>query len=214
MRFMKRPFVVSLDKVSDSLVILASQSPRRRDLLAAAGVRFQVKTAPAEELHDASMPPALLCETNAALKAGAVAADYPDFLVIGADTLVFLDDLPLGKPADLQEARETLARLSGRTHFVCTGVSLQYPGGTRTFSVRTEVVFKELSAEDIELYLSLVPVLDKAGSYACQERGDIIISEIRGDRDNVIGLPVKKLLKVMQDIDRECFELGRYKSPS
>ena len=147
------------------------------------------------------MDPQKLCEVNASLKAHAVARLYPDAWVIGADTLVFLDDIPLGKPADLQEARETLERLSGRTHFVCTGVCICRPGGSVVFSVKTEVDFLALTEEEIDRYLGLVYVLDKAGSYACQEHGDIIISEIRGDRDNVIGLPVRKLMEVLSSLD-------------
>lgn len=195
-------------------IILASQSPRRRDLLAAAGVRFRIVTTDAEELHDPVMKPEVLCRENAAIKARAVARQYPGALVIGADTLVFLDDEPLGKPSDLDEARRTLEKLSGRTHFVCTGVCLSHPGGELLFSVRTEVVFRELTEDDITRYLNLVSVLDKAGSYACQEHGDIIISEIRGDRNNVIGLPVEKLLEKLSEVDRECFKLGCYIPPS
>ncbi len=102
-------------------IVLASASPRRRDLLERAGLVFEVIVSPAEEIHDASMQPDALCEFNAALKALAVAAMRPEATVIGSDTLVFLDGEPLGKPADLLEAHAMLRRLAGRTHQVCTG---------------------------------------------------------------------------------------------
>jgi septum formation protein len=174
--------------------ILASGSPRRREILTAAGLDFQVIPSPAEEIHDESMSLHLLCEANAGLKALAVAVDYPDDVVIGADTLVFIDSTPLGKPGGEDEAREMLARLSGRVHQVCTGVCLARGETTRCFHVITEVVFKELTSEVIKDYMSKVDVMDKAGSYAVQEHGEMIIAEVRGDYDNVVGLPLKVLL--------------------
>ncbi len=163
-------------------------------MLAEAGLEFDVIPSPAEELHDVSMPLHLLCEANAELKAMAVAKDHPDAVVIGADTLVYIDQTPLGKPRSEAEARATLARLSGRTHQVCTGVCIAQGDKTETFHTITEVVFRDLSPELIDEYMSKVNVMDKAGSYAVQEHGDMIISEVRGDYDNVVGLPVEKLL--------------------
>jgi septum formation protein len=103
-------------------LILASASPRRHELLAQAGVQFEVVVSPAAEIHDSSIPLAELCEQNAELKARAVAEAYPEATVIGADTLVWIDGEPLGKPRDFNEAREMLRKLSGRNHTVCTGV--------------------------------------------------------------------------------------------
>ena len=111
-------------------VILASASPRRRELLAAAGVAFEVVASPAEEIHDAAIPLDELCERNAELKAVAVAAEFPRAAVIGADTLVWIDGEPLGKPRDLDEARAMLRKLSGQSHTVCTGVCTTAPGST------------------------------------------------------------------------------------
>ena len=176
-------------------IILASCSPRRRDMLAEAGLDFVVISSPAEELHDASMPLHLLCEENARLKAVAVAKDHPDATVIGADTLVYIDEAPLGKPKSEQEAQETLRKLSGRAHQVCTGVCVVKGGVTDCFHVITEVVFKELTDEAVLEYMSKVNVMDKAGSYAVQEHGEMIIAEVRGDFDNVVGLPVATLLE-------------------
>lgn len=181
------------------MLILASQSPRRRDLLQREGVDFVVEVQPAEELHDATMKPAALCAHNAAAKAAAVAALHPQDIVIGADTLVFIDDMPLGKPADEAEAVAMLQRLQGRTHCVCTAVAVFMPGGERRdFAELSYVTFKPLSDSDIRRYMERVHVYDKAGAYAIQEHGDMIIERFEGDLDNVIGLPVTRLLQVLR----------------
>ena len=181
------------NKVNDQL-ILASGSPRRRDMLRKVGLEFDVIPSPAEELHDEHMPLDQLCEENARLKALAVAQDYPEATVIGADTLVYIDQKPLGKPRSKEEAEATLMRLSGRTHQVCTGVCIARAGKADSFHSITEVVFKKLSEETIKDYMSKVDVMDKAGSYAVQEHGEMIIEQVRGDYDNVVGLPVAQLL--------------------
>ena len=178
-----------------SEIILASGSPRRREMLAEAGIDFTVIPSPAEELHDVEMPLHLLCEENAKRKAEVIAENHPDAVVIGADTLVYIDQTPLGKPKSEKEARETLAKLSGRTHQVCTGVCLARGEELSSFHVITEVVFKSLSPELIRDYMSKVNVMDKAGSYAVQEHGDMIVTEVRGSYDNVVGLPMKELLE-------------------
>ncbi len=171
-------------------VVLASASPRRRELLERAGVSFEVVVSPAEEIHDASMDPEALCELNATLKAEAVAALRPDATVIGADTLVFIGGEPLGKPADIGEARDMLRRLAGRTHRVCTGVCVIFPGGgARVFHGTTEVDFLPLDDDRIDAYFTLVNPFDKAGAYGIQEHGEMIVSGIRGSFENVMGLP-------------------------
>ncbi len=164
-------------------------------MLAAAGLEFGVLVSPAEELHDTSMPLHLLCEENARLKAVAVSANHPDATVIGADTLVYIAQTPLGKPRDRQEAREMLAMLSGRTHQVCTGVCIARGSETETFHCITEVVFKDLTSDTIDDYMAKVNVMDKAGSYAVQEHGKMIVKEVRGDYNNVVGLPLHLLLE-------------------
>ncbi len=180
------------------MTILASASPRRRDLLSQAGVTFEIMPSPAEEIHDETMEPGLLCETNAALKADAVAALRPDAKVIAADTLVFIDGIPLGKPADLNEARAMIRRLSGRSHQVCTGVCVILPGGKRiVFHELSEVIFRKLTEQEISIYFTLVDPLDKAGAYGIQEHGERIVAEIRGNFDNVMGLPVAKVLAAL-----------------
>lgn len=180
-------------------LILASQSPRRRELLAAARVEFSIVVRDTEELKNAPMTPQELCLHNARAKAEAVFREHPDSTVIGADTLVFLDGLPLGKPQDEEEARSMLRMLSGRAHHVCTAVSIRSPLGLKDIAVLTEVTFRKLTEKDIRRYMELVNVMDKAGSYAFQEHGEMIISSVHGDTNNVIGLPVTDVMECLHD---------------
>ncbi|MDX1680788.1 MAG: Maf family protein [Akkermansiaceae bacterium] len=181
-------------------MILASGSPRRKELLKEAGVEFEVVASAAEEVHDVSMPLIELCELNARLKAEAVASEHADAVVIGSDTLVFIDETPLGKPADLEEARAMLRRLSGKKHVVCTAVCVMAQGGTKqVFHDCTQVRFKALEEADIEHYLGQVNPLDKAGAYGIQEHGELIVEGIEGRFDTVMGLPVEPLLAVLRN---------------
>lgn len=179
-------------------IVLASTSPRRRELLERAGVVFEIVASPAEEIHDATMAPHALCELNATLKAAAVAETRPAATVIGADTLVFVDGEPLGKPADMDAARAMLRRLSGRTHQVCTGVCVIRPGGPpEAFHELTAVTFLPLDEALIDLYFSSVNPLDKAGAYGIQESGELIVAGIDGGFDNVMGLPVARVVAAL-----------------
>lgn len=160
-----------------------------------AGYIFEVRPSPAEELHDPALPPAELTTGNARLKASAVSRLHPESVVIGADTLVFLDGDPLGKPADLDEAAAMLRKLVGRTHQVCTGVCFARgrPSGIATFHELTAVTFRALSSMEIDAYLEKVDPLDKAGAYAAQEHGNLIIERVEGSWTNVVGLPMERL---------------------
>jgi septum formation protein len=179
-------------------IILASASPRRHELLARSGIHFEVMHPAVGEIHDASIAPDRLCEINATIKAEAVAAMRPDAVVIGADTLVFIDGEPLGKPADCHEARTMLRRLAGRVHMVCTGVCVIFPdGGRKVFHDTTAVTFHPLDDAAIEDYLTLANPLDKAGAYGIQEHGDRIVAGIHGSFDNVMGLPVEKVMAAL-----------------
>ena len=176
-------------------LILGSQSPRRVDLMREAGYAYEVIPADVEEAMDASLkPPALTC-ANAALKANHVATQHPDALVIGADTLVYLDEAPLGKPSDLEEAVRMVTSLAGRTHQVCTGVALvcQESGIDETFHVITNVTFKPLTDDEVRAYLSKIDPLDKAGGYAAQEHGNLVLQAVEGSWTNVVGLPMDEL---------------------
>jgi septum formation protein len=176
-------------------LILASASPRRAELLRRLKLKFEIVPSDAAEVFDGHLSPLEICQLNAHRKARAVAKKIPDALVLGADTLVFLGREILGKPRNLAEAGRMLAKLQGRTHQVVTGVSLIHLRAhrERIFAVSTDVTFHTLSAKEISAYFSKVNPLDKAGAYAIQEHGDIIVAEISGSYSNVVGLPVEKL---------------------
>ena len=181
-------------------LILASASPRRAELLKQLNLEFQIVPGTIAETFDEQLSPLELCQLNAHRKARVIAKKYPDALVLGADTLVFLEGETLGKPADVAEARRMLGRLQGRTHRVVTGVSLIHLRARRerTFAVSTDVTFHPLTVEQINVYLSKMNPLDKAGAYAIQEHGDTIVSEISGSFSNVVGLPIEKLKEEIQ----------------
>lgn len=187
----------------DEPLILASQSPRRRDLLTEAGIPFEVIVQETNELHDSQMDPETLCALNASEKADIIAQQFPTRLVLGADTLVFIDNQALGKPADLEEAKSMLRSLAGRSHKVCTAVALRGKGVRINFAEHSEVRFKPLSDEQIDHYLASVYVLDKAGSYAMQEKSELIIESISGCMQNVIGLPVPRLKEVLASLAKQ-----------
>ena len=176
-------------------LILASASPRRAELLKLLKIDFQILPGHAEEVAHEHLTPLEVCQLNAHRKARVIAKKIPDALVLGADTLVFLDNEILGKPQDLAEAERMLARLQGRTHQVVTGVSLVHLRGhaERIFAVSTDVLFHPLDAGQIRAYLKKINPLDKAGAYAIQEGGENLIEEISGSYTNVVGLPVEKL---------------------
>jgi septum formation protein len=150
------------------------------------------------ELQPGEHPARELAEGNAALKAKDIATDFPENVVLGADTVVAIEGRVLGKPQDLEEGAEMLRALSGRWHEVITGVALQLRERREIFAETTRVRFKSLSEDDILSYHEDVEVLDKAGGYAIQDGGDRIIEEVAGCRDNVMGLPVTRVLEKLQ----------------
>ena len=171
--------------------ILASASPRRKDILERMGASFEIIPAEVEENEAGDSDPEAMVRENAALKAGWVAKRYPDRFVLGSDTTVHLDGRVLNKPVDMDDARRMLRKLSKRTHIVHTGVSLHCQSRQieETIGVRSEVTFKELSDETIERYFEIVNPLDKAGSYGIQEGTDLIIEYFKGSHSNIMGLP-------------------------
>ena len=175
--------------------ILASASPRRTELLRQMGVKFKVVPSDARELHHDQLTAREVSQVNAYRKARAVAKKYPDALVLGADTLVYLDTKLFGKPATLEQAYEMLEQLQGRTHCVVTGLCLLHLRNhrQRVFAESTAVSFLPLDAVKIRRYLTKVNPLDKAGAYAIQEEGDLIIDKIDGSYSNVVGLPMERL---------------------
>lgn len=176
-------------------IILASASPRRQELFALLGRPFEVIPADAPEVAAGSMTPFEACQLNAYRKARVIAKKYPDAVVIGADTEVCLGARTLGKPDNLLAADEMLKRLSGRVHEVVTGVCLLQlrRHRQRCFAELTEVRFHRLTAAQRREYLKRIHPFDKAGAYAVQEHGHLIIEEMCGSFGNVVGLPVERL---------------------
>lgn len=177
-------------------LILASSSPRRSQLLQEAGILFRVISPDVEELSaetNPELPPHELAKINARMKAEAVAESHPDSLVLAADTVVYCSGLILGKPKDQVDAERMLTLLSGNTHEVITAVIwLNHSANSvKEFIGRTWVTFKPINLDQIRKYIAKVSVMDKAGSYALQERGEDIVERIEGSRSNVIGLPME-----------------------
>lgn len=213
-------------------IILASKSPRRKQLLEEAGVHFTVFTGATEV--DETLEPDLLADPEEAVKklaerkAGAVVQEVLALnpvglgIVIGADTMVVLDGEMLGKPYSADHAREMLRKLSGRTHQVITGVSVwmlllnetEEKGGDgnvsigfRTFTETSQVTFKELNDEDINAYVATGETIDKAGAYGIQGKGAALVEKYEGDYNNIVGLPVDKLLESFPDLLRREVEI-------
>jgi septum formation protein len=176
-------------------LLLASASPRRAQLLAAAGYRFEVIPGRAEEAHPEHLTPHEIAQLNAYRKARMIAKRHPDHLVLGADTVVCLDTRVFGKPGTLAEAEAMLKQLQGRTHEVVTGLCLIHLRGhaERILADSTLVTFRWLDAGEIRRYLARINPLDKSGGYAIQEHGEMIVDTIHGSRSNVIGLPMEQL---------------------
>lgn len=175
-------------------LILASASPRRAELLREAGYQFEVRIPEVEESHDPQLTCQELTLENARLKARAITQQEPGALVIAADTLVYLDNVPFGKPDNLAHAAEMLRQLSNRTHTVCTGVAVASSDGfEKTFAVLSEVAFKALDDATIADYHSRIQPLDKAGAYAVQDESAMIIQSVAGSWSNVKGLPMERL---------------------
>ena len=176
----------------DSL-ILASGSPRRKELLSTLLKKFKIITSEVEELQSHQDGPVQLVMENARLKTLAVAESHPSQWVLGADTLVALGDQVFGKPKDLMEAKSMLLQLSGKKHHVHTGVSLINISRDVliTESVSTLVTFKKLVSSSIDLYFTKVNPLDKAGAYGIQSYPEMIVDSFEGSLSNVIGLPLQ-----------------------
>lgn len=180
-------------------LILASASPRRRELLASLEVGFDVIPAEVTEHEAPDADPREMVRHNAALKADWVAARHPEATVIGADTTVFVGRTVLNKPQNDAEARAMLRMLSGSVHTVFTGLAVRRlaDGLKLDQGVASEVTFKTLDEATIELYLSRVHTLDKAGGYAIQEESELIVAGYTGSLTNIVGLPVEEMKQLL-----------------
>ena len=190
-----KPWCVAGESMRLPSFILASASPRRCELLKQIGVEFKVVPSDAPEIHNDQLTAHEASQVNAYRKARVVAKKFPDALVLGADTLVYLETILLGKPASMEEAYQMLEQLQGRSHQVVTGICLLHlrEHKQKVFAESTTVKFRPLDAVEIRRYLAKVSPLDKAGAYAIQEEGDLIIEEVTGSYTNVVGLPVERL---------------------
>ncbi len=186
-------------------LLLASSSPRRRELLSEARVGFEVVSPDAPESESTALSIRELTTLNATRKARAVAQREPDAVVLAADTLVALDGRVIGKPADLNDAIAILRRLSGREHQVCTSVFVCRAAArkTKSFHVLSHVQFRSLNDAEIASYLAKINPLDKAGAYAAQGHGREIIARIRGSYTNVVGLPMDETLAALREFGIE-----------
>lgn len=180
-------------------VILASKSPRRRYLLKQAGINFVVVPSQIDESKIWMKKPEEYVKKLAEAKASDVAYKYPDSWVIGADTIVVIGDAILGKPRSIDDARNMLLRLSGQTHQVYTGFAICCKARERLFSqiVKTDVLFKNLSEEEIQWYIHTPEPFDKAGAYAIQGMGTFLVRSIHGSYTNVVGLPVCEVIEFL-----------------
>lgn len=183
-------------------IILASASPRRRELLQYIVPEFEVIPADIDETLPSSVPPEKSAEYLAVQKAEHIAKLHPEATVIGSDTVVIIDNVILGKPADDADAFRMLKALSGKTHKVITGVCLAGGGITDSFSCVTDVTFYPLSDDEIRAYIATGEPSDKAGAYGIQGFGSVLVRSINGDFFNVMGLPVAALKRRLDKLKR------------
>lgn len=180
--------------------ILASASPRRRELLTLVGIPHRVRPADIDETVPAGESPEAHALRLAQEKAAAVAREYPGDLVIAADTIVVLDGAILGKPTNDDEARSMLARLSGNTHTVVTGMACSLEGRTASGIETVQVTFRDLTPTDIAEYVETREPMDKAGAYGIQGYGATIVKRIEGDYFAVMGLSLVRLVSLMKEV--------------
>ena len=176
-------------------IVLASQSPRRQELLARIGVEdFKTLSLDIDESYPEGLSPEDTVRYIAKKKCDAAAAlCAPDDLIITADTMVFLENDRLGKPRDEADALRMLTELAGNRHTVCTGVTVRKGGKAKAFTVSTDVYFRPCTEEELRAYIATGEPMDKAGAYGVQSLGALLVERIDGDFYNVMGLPVEKL---------------------
>jgi septum formation protein len=179
-------------------LILASSSPRRKELLENIQLTFKVASPDVDESFSKGMSPEDVVMELAKRKATVVAAKNPSAYVLGADTIVVLEGNVLGKPSDEKEAAVMLRQLSGKTHEVFTGVAIISPSDAICFYEKTTVTFWELSEAEINMYVSSGEPLDKAGAYGIQQLGSFLVKEIQGDYFSVVGLPISRTVRELR----------------
>lgn len=181
-------------------IVLASASPRRKELLEQIHLEFEVEPSEYPEERKSKLTPVALVRFLSREKARAVAPGYPDSIIIAADTIGVINGQIIGKPESAADAGRMLSRLSGKTHTVITGLTILDTSDSRelTRTVKTDVTFRKLTRAEIDAYVATGEGLDKAGAYAVQERGALLVSEIKGDYYNVVGLPLAALAQALK----------------
>ena len=194
-------------------IVLASASPRRSSLLESVGLKFEVVVSRTEETNHPEMAPTRLVVDNALGKAREVAARVaPESVVIGADTIVYLDGKVLGKPKSMADAREMLCRLSGRTHQVFTGLAVVSRSDDKEITdvEVTDVTFRKLGDSDIDDYLRVVSPMDRAGAYTVDGVGSLLVERFEGCFYNVLGLPMVALDRLLGEFSVNLFRTGNH----
>jgi septum formation protein len=194
--------------VSQLKVVLASSSPRRRDLLTLVGIAHTVQPADIDESLRAGELPEAYAERLSRAKAEIVASLNPDAVVIGADTIVVIDDAVLGKPRDVGDAERMLGILSGRSHTVMTAIAVSFRGATVSAVELVDVTFRAIDADEISSYVATGEPMDKAGAYGIQGYGATIVRRIDGDYFAVMGLSLIRLVSLMAELG-VSYEFGR-----
>lgn len=185
-------------------IILASASPRRKELFSKITEDFKIIVSNVDETVPDDIYLDCIPEYLASIKAEDVARNYMSDIVIGCDTAVFLDGKMLGKPVDKEDAYRMLSSLSGKTHYVITGCCIKRGYEKVSFSVKTEVEFFKLTKKEIEEYIETSESFDKAGSYGIQGKGTLLVKKINGDYFNVVGLPVSELSRQLKKFLNGC----------
>lgn len=188
-------------------IILASGSPRRRELLLQAGLKFEVEPSSYKEEMGLDMEPEDLAKYLSQKKAIEVAKKHKDSIIIGADTFIVFEGELIGKPKTKEEAKEMLKKLSGKAHSVITGFTIIDTGLNKTVSdfAETKLFFRDISDEEINSYVETGEPLDKAGAYAIQGLGGIFVQRIEGDYYNIVGLPLSKVVERLKDFGISVF---------
>lgn len=183
------------------MLILASKSPRRKELLSIITTEFEIIPAVGEENADPALSPDMFVQELAKQKALEIAASHPDDIVIGSDTVVAAKGEILGKPKDKDDAFRMLSLLSGTSHSVFTGVAVVKNGGIHSFTEETKVKFFPLTEKEIDDYIATGEPFDKAGAYGIQDLGALLVEGIDGDYYNVMGLPTGRLYRLMKKLE-------------
>ena len=182
-------------------IILASKSPRRREILEVMGVEFETDVADVDEsVSDTLSPIEAVCEISKRKAKAVLERHGDDEIIISADTVVVIDGKIIGKPKDKEDAFNIIKSLSGRTHEVYTGFTVCGKGRTKTDSEVTKVHFKQLCDDDIRRYVATGEPMDKAGAYGIQQKGNLFVEYIHGDYYNVVGFPISKICVTIKEI--------------